>query len=230
DFLLSSAHAAELAGRIDQARALPPPELVAPRGGGTVYLAAADRWGGAVSLIESNYAGFGSGLADPQTGIAYQNRGAFFSLDPASPNVLVPSKRTWHTLTPGMLFRDGRPWVVHGSMGGEIQPQLFAQIVSDLVDGGLDVATALAAPRWAAAVPEHYQPPSLTRLEPRFSEALVEGLRARGQEPTFAAPFDSALGHAHALELVADPDHPTGPPLAFAAATDPRSEGGPAVW
>lgn len=228
--LLSPAHADALAGRIDAGQAAPAPPLDAPRGGGTIYLATADRWGGVVSLIESNYAGFGSGLADPQTGIAYQNRGAFFSLDPASPNVLAPNKRTWHTLTPGMLFRDGRPWVVHGSRGGEIQPQVFAQLVSDLVDGGLDVATAVAAPRWAADVAEHFGPPSLTRLEPRFAPAVAEGLRARGHEVTFGPPFDSAMGHAHAIEIVPGEGAPDGPPRAFAAATDPRSEGAPAVW
>ena len=230
DVLLSPEHAADLAGRIDPDRAARPPAVAAPAGGGTVYLAAADRWGGVVSLIESNYAGFGSGLVDPASGIAFQNRGAFFSLDPASPNVMAPAKRTWHTLTPGMLFRGGRPWVVHGSMGGEIQPQVFAQLVSDLVDGGLDVATAVAAPRWAADVPEHFKPPTVTRLEPRFEEAVVDGLRARGHDLTFAAPFDSALGHAHAIELLPDPDDQLGPPQAFAAATDPRSEGAPSVW
>ncbi len=124
-----------------------------PLGGGTVYLCVVDRDGGAVSLIESNYAGFGSGLVDPETGIGYQNRGAFFRLGPGHANSLAPRKRTLHTLTPGMLLRDGRPWIVHGSMGGEIQPQVFAQVVSAIVDGGLDIATAIGAPRWAAAAP-----------------------------------------------------------------------------
>ena len=95
------------------------------------------------SLIESNYAGFGSGLVDPETGIGYQNRGAFFRLEPGHANSLAPGKRTLHTLTPGMMLRDGRPWVVHGSMGGEIQPQVFAQVVSAMVDGGVDPATAV---------------------------------------------------------------------------------------
>ncbi len=107
-----------------------------PPGGGTVYLCVVDRDGGAVSLIESNYAGFGSGLVDPETGIGYQNRGAFFRLGPGHANSLAPRKRTLHTLTPGMLLRDGKPWIVHGSMGGEIQPQVFAQVVSAIVDGG----------------------------------------------------------------------------------------------
>ena len=94
-----------------------------------------------MSLIESNYMGFGSGVVDPETGIHYQNRGSYFSLDPDHPNVLAPGKRTLHTLLPGMLFRgDGGPWIVTGSMGGDAQPQIHAQVVSALVDGGLDVA------------------------------------------------------------------------------------------
>jgi len=231
DELLSADRASALAARIDPERATPPVPMTLPRGGGTVYLATADRWGGVVSLIESNYRGFGSGLVDPETGIAYQDRGAFFSLDAAHPNVLAPRKRTMHTLTPGMLFRDGRPWVVHGSMGGEVQPQVFAQVVSALVDGGVDVATAVAAPRWAADVEEHYGPPSLTRLESRFRPAVADGLRARGHDVRLAAPFDRGMGHCHAIELVRDPAAPDDPGrTAFAAATDPRSEGAPSAW
>ena len=129
--------------RIDPGRASRPPAAAVPRGGGTIWLGVVDGEGNAVSLIESNYMGFGSGVVDPATGIAYQNRGSYFSLDPDHPNVLAPAKRTLHTLMPGMLFRDGRPWVVLGSMGGDAQPQIHAQVVSALVDGGVDVATAV---------------------------------------------------------------------------------------
>ena len=226
--LLSAERAAAIADAIDPARTRPRAAFDAPAGGGTIYLATADRWGGVVSLIESNSYGFGSGLVDPETGIGYQNRGASFSLDPAHANVLAPRKRTMHTLTPGMLFRDGQPWVVHGSMGGEIQPQVFAQIVSALVDGGVDVATAVAAPRWAADMAEHHGPPSLTVVESRYHPQVVEGLRARGHEVVQRADFDPGMGHAHAIELLRDDE--TGAPTAFAAATDPRSEGAPAVW
>ena len=140
--LLGPAHAAELASRIDPRRASIPAPATNPTGGGTIYLAAVDADGNAVSLIESNYSGFGSGVVDPKTGIVYQNRGSYFSLDPDHPNVLAPHKRTLHTLLPGMLFRDGRtgPWIVAGSMGGDAQPQIHAQLVSALVDGGVDVS------------------------------------------------------------------------------------------
>jgi gamma-glutamyltranspeptidase/glutathione hydrolase len=229
DRLLSRDRARELAARIDPARAAPVPRTSLPAGGGTVYLATADRSGGAVSLIESNYAGFGSGVVDPETGIAYQDRGAFFRLDPAHPNALAPGKRTVHTLTPGVLLRDGRPWVIHGSMGGEIQPQVFAQVVSALVDGGVDLATAVAAPRWAAGPPAHLAPPSRTEIESRYHPGVIAGLRARGQDPQVVEPWSSAMGHAHAIEIVRDAADPGAPPT-FAAATDPRSEGLPGAW
>lgn len=228
DHLLSSAHADELVARLDPERRLPPVATTLPRGGGTIYLATADRDGGAVSLIESNYAGFGSGVVDPMTGIAYQNRGAFFRLDPAHVNALAPRKRTVHTLTPGMLLRDGLPWVIHGSMGGEIQPQVFAQVVSALVDGGVDIATAVAAPRWSATPPAHLAPPDRTEIESPYHPEVIAGLEARGQAPAVIPAWSSAMGHAHAIEIVRDPADPGTPPT-FAAATDPRSEGLPGV-
>jgi gamma-glutamyltranspeptidase/glutathione hydrolase len=218
--LLGDELADEIASRIDVDRTAPLTTSTARGGGGTIYLATADANGSCVSLIESNYAGFGSGLVDPQTGIAFQNRGAFFRLDARHRNVLAPRKRTMHTLTPGMLFRDGRPWIVHGAMGGEIQPQVFAQFVSAVVDGQSDVATAVSAPRWGAVMPGHYEPPSLSVLEPRFHGGVIDAVRERGQPVELATPFDSGMGHEHAIELVDE-----GGERSFAAAADPRSEG-----
>jgi gamma-glutamyltranspeptidase len=228
DRLLDKAYAAELAGRIDPARAARPPAATAPRGGGTIYLAAVDGEGNAVSLIESNYMGFGSGIVDPDTGIHYQNRGSYFSLVPGHPNVLAPRKRTLHTLMPGMLFRDeGAPWIVAGSMGGDAQPQIHAQLVSALVDGGVDIQTGVSAPRWFVEPEEHFAPPVEVRAEPRFAPDVLEQLEAMGHPVTRAEPFDSWLGHCHAIELVSGGPAATGGSLA--AATDPRSEGLPAV-
>jgi gamma-glutamyltranspeptidase/glutathione hydrolase len=229
DRLLDKAYAAELARRIDERRASPAPAARNPSGGGTIYLAAVDGDGNAVSLIESNYGGFGSGVADPVTGVHYQNRGSYFSLDPNHPNALAPSKRTLHTLLPGMLFRDGDPgpWVVTGSMGGDAQPQIHAQVVSGLVDLGRDVATAVGAPRWFVEPEAHFAPPVDVRAEPRFPPGLLDGLRAMGHPVTEVGAFDGRLGHAHAIELVAGgPSQPGG---SLAAATDPRSAGLPAV-
>ena len=228
DHLLDKGYAAELAGQIDPARAARPPAATAPRGGGTIYLAAVDGEGNAVSLIESNYMGFGSGIVDPDTGVHYQNRGSYFSLDPEHPNVLAPGKRTLHTLMPGMLFRDdGAPWVVAGSMGGDAQPQIHAQLVSALVDGGVDVRTGVSGPRWFVEPDEHFAPPVEVRAEPRFAPGVLEQLEAMGHPVTRTEPFDGWLGHCHAIELV------NGGPGAMdgslAAATDPRSDGLPAV-
>lgn len=226
--LLDAGYLAGLAGRIDPRRAAPAPASRNPRGGGTIYLATVDDEGNAVSLIESNYAGFGSGVVDPATGIGYQNRGSYFSLEPDHPNVLAPGKRTLHTLMPGMLFRDGRPWVVAGSMGGDAQPQIHAQVVSALVDGGLDVATTVGAPRWFVEPAAHFAPPVDVRVEPRFRPGLVDELRAMGHPVTEVAPFDGLLGHCHAIELVAG--GPAAPDGTLAAATDPRSAGLPATY
>ena len=228
--LLSKAHAAELAQLIDPDRAARPPASTVPRGGGTIYLATVDGDGNAVSLIESNYMGFGSGVVDPATGVHYQNRGAYFSLDPDHPNVLAPGKRTLHTLLPGMLFRNGdrRPWIVTGSMGGDAQPQIHAQVVSALVDGGVDVATAVGAPRWFVDGEAHFAPPVRVRAERRFAPSVLDELEGMGHPLTRTIPFNGSLGHAHAIELV--DGGPAGEDGSLAAATDPRSAGLPAVW
>ncbi len=225
--LLSATYATELAARIDPARAARPPAARVPRGGGTIWLGVVDRDGNAVSLIESNYMGFGSGVVDPATGIAYQNRGSFFSLDPDHPNVLAASKRTLHTLMPGMLFRGGRPWIVVGSMGGDAQPQIHAQAVSALVDGSVDVADAVGMPRWFVEPAEHFAPPDAVRVEPRFAPGLIEGLGALGHDVSVTDPFAEVLGHCHAIEIV---DGGPGDGGTLAAATDPRSAGLPATY
>ena len=182
-----------------------------------------------MSLIESNYMGFGSGVVDPETGIHYQNRGSYFSPDPEHPNVLAPGKRTLHTLLPAMLFRPGEtaPWVVTGQMGGDAQPQILAQVVSALVDGGVDVASAVAAPRWFVEPAAHFAPPIEVRAEPRFAPGVLASVAAKGHPVLETTPFDGRLGHAHAIELV---DGGPGAGGSVAAATDPRSAGLPAVW
>jgi gamma-glutamyltranspeptidase len=227
--LLSNEYAAELAARIDASHAAPAPAATVPKGGGTIYLATVDGDGNAVSLIESNYMGFGSGVVDEETGVHYQNRGSFFSLDASHPNVLAPGKRTLHTLIPAMLFRPGEsaPWIVTGQMGGDAQPQIVAQVVSALVDGGVDIASAVAAPRWFVAPEQHFAPPVDVRVEPRFAPGILEALAAKGHPLTLTGEFSHFLGHAHAIELV-DGGPAGGGTLA--AATDPRSAGLPAVW
>lgn len=225
--LLGHEHVAGLAGRIDPRRADRDPTPVVTLVGGTAYLAAVDADGNAVSLIQSNAAGFGSGVVDPETGISYQDRGSSFRLEPDHPNVLTPGKRTTHSLMPGMLFRAGerRPWVVAGSMGGDIQPQVHVQLVSALVDAGADVATAVAAARWFVEPEGAGGPPLHVGLDAHAADGLAEALEALGHAVHRQEPFASH-SHCHAIELV-DGGPASGGSLA--AATDPRSPGLPAV-
>jgi len=227
DALLADDRITGLAARLEPGRADPAPPRCRTLVGGTIYLAVVDAEGNAVSLIQSNAAGFGSGVLDAATGVHFQDRGASFSLDPAHPNVLEPRKRTAHTLLPGMLFRAGerRPWVVAGSMGGDIQPQIHVQLVSALVDGGADIRSAVAAPRVVVEPAGWFAPPVAIVADGALAEGVEVGLRALGHDLTRTG-FDGGLGHEHAIELV------DGGPAAdgtLAAIADPRSMGLAAV-
>jgi gamma-glutamyltranspeptidase/glutathione hydrolase len=228
--LLDKDHAMALAALIDPRRASVPRPATNPPGGGTAYLAAVDGDGNAVSLIQSNYLGFGSGVVDPETGVHYQNRGSYFSLDPDHPNVLAPGKRTLHTLMPCMLFRDDHagPWIVVGSMGGDAQPQIHAQFVSDVVDGGLEIGQAVAGPRWSVEPRFHFDPPRSVAIESGFDEDFLDELAGLGHPLVSVGGFEAGIGHQHAIELV--DGGPAAPGGSVAAVTDPRSAGLPAVW
>jgi gamma-glutamyltranspeptidase / glutathione hydrolase len=115
---------------------------------GTVYVCAVDEDRNACSLIQSLYMGFGSLVVAPGTGVALQNRGACFTLEPGHPNRMAPGKRPYHTIIPGMLLRDGALLGPFGLMGGHMQPQGHLQLVSHLVDRGLDPQEAVDEPRW----------------------------------------------------------------------------------
>jgi len=119
-----------------------------PTNGGTVYITAADKSGRMISFIQSNYAGFGSGICIPETGIHLQNRGAGFSLNPKSANVVGPKKRPFHTIIPGFLMRDGQPSMSFGVMGGPMQAQGHVQLILRTELWGQDPQTAIDAPRW----------------------------------------------------------------------------------
>ncbi|MCI0509295.1 gamma-glutamyltransferase 2 [Chromohalobacter marismortui] len=145
--LLGDAYTRERRALIGERALEPTPGT--PQAGGTVYLATADDDGNMVSFIQSNYHGFGAGVVVPGTGIAMQNRGHNFSLDPSHANVLAPGKKTFHTIIPGFLTRgDGTPLGPFGVMGGFMQPQGHVQVVMNLVDFGLNPQAALDAPRW----------------------------------------------------------------------------------
>ncbi len=148
--LLDKGYAAAQAARIDMRRAARSVEPGNPalRHGDTTFLVTADERGMMVALIQSNYTGFGSGYVVPELGFGLQDRGALFSLDARSPNVLAPGKRPFHTIIPAFLGKDGTPQMAFGVMGGDMQPQGHAQIVVNLVDLGMNLQEAGDAARF----------------------------------------------------------------------------------
>jgi gamma-glutamyltranspeptidase/glutathione hydrolase len=193
-----------------------PHERRAPDGD-TCYFCVADRDGMVVSLIQSIYHDFGSAVVGGDTGIILQNRGAFFSLDERHPNCLQPGKRTFHTLIPAMLLRDGRPWLAYGSMGGEGQPQTQAAIVTRLVDFGYDVQQAIEAPRWLMGRTWGTRNRNMS-LEGRIGDEVVRELKRRGQPVQMVTDWNDNMGHAHAIRV----DHAQG---FYEGGADPRGDG-----
>ncbi|HKB30658.1 MAG TPA: gamma-glutamyltransferase family protein [Streptosporangiaceae bacterium] len=160
------------------------PEPGEPDRGGTVYLCAADSDGAMVSLIQSNYLGFGAHVVVPGTGVSLQCRGAGFSLDDAHPGCLAPGKRPYHTIIPGFLARDGMPVGPFGIMGGHMQPQGHVQLISNTVDYGMDAQAALDAPRW------YWAQGRRVHVEPRVPAAVRAALGERGHEITTDGAVD----------------------------------------
>ncbi len=184
----------------------------APQTGGTVYLSAADADGMMVSFIQSNYAGFGSGVVVPGYGVALQNRGAGFSLDPSHQNHIGPSKRPFHTIIPGFLMRDGAPLMSFGVMGGPMQAQGHLQMVLRTAIWGQDPQMAADAPRWR--VSEGLG----VACETSMPDETIAALRALGHDITLEAP-DNAFGFGGA-QLIWRLENGT-----YAAGSDPRKDG-----
>ena len=214
--LLSEEHALWLASRLapDRAQRYTPTN---PPGGGTVYLCAADADGMMVSLIESNYMGFGSGIMGGRTGVMLQNRGAYFSLDPKHPNALAPEARTLHTLMPGMLLRDGRAEVALGAMGGDGQPQTMVQLVTGLVDDGLAPQALVDRPRWVAQTEGPLRPLGPVSLEADGADPeLIAGLEARGHHLSVVEARTPLMGWAQVIRRRPDGSYEGG--------ADPRAD------
>jgi len=116
--------------------------------GDTIYMCTADDEGNMVSLIQSNYRGMGSGIVVPGLGFMFQDRGELFSMEPDHANVYAPGKRPFHTIIPGFVMKDGKPWEAFGVMGGGMQPQGHVQVLTNEIDFGLNVQEAGDASRW----------------------------------------------------------------------------------
>ena len=214
--LLSDQHARWLASRLSAEEAHRYEPANRP-GGGTVYLCAADADGMMVSLIESNYMGFGSGIMGGSTGIMLQNRGAYFSLDPSHPNALAPRSRTLHTLMPGMLLRGGAAEVAFGAMGGDGQPQTMVQLVQGIVDDGLDPQAAVDRPRFVVETERAFQPLGPVSIESDgVDTATVAELEARGHQVTLVEPKTPMMGWAQMIRRLPDGSYEGG--------ADPRAD------
>lgn len=177
---------------------------------GTVYLATADSEGNMVSLIQSNFTGFGSGLVVPETGIALHNRGFSFSLNPNDPNSLEPRKRPYHTIIPGFLMRDGRPIGPFGVMGAFMQPQGHLQVLSNIIDRGMNPQEALDAPRW------QWRGDRIIHVERGFPEDTVRALAQKEHEIIYSDEVDS-FGRGQIIWKLEGG--------ALAGATEPRTDG-----
>ena len=200
----------ELIGRT----ALEPSPGKPPRGG-TVYLAAADNQGNMVSYIQSNYMGFGSGIVVPETGIALQNRGNNFSLDENHPNCLRPGKRTYHTIIPGFLSKDGEAVGPFGVMGGFMQPQGHVQVVMNAVDFQLNPQAALDRPRW------QWMEGRQVELESSVPNYIAQALERRGHQVRIPVT-SGGFGRGQIIWRM-----PNG---VLAGGTEPRTDGTIAAW
>ena len=207
----------------DELEALPPsttPSASPPRRGrmkegarggtDTEYVAASDSEGNLVSFIQSNFMGFGSGVVEPETGIILQNRGHLFSLEKDHPNCIGAHKRCVHTLMPGLIMKDGKPFAALGLKGGHVQPQVQVQIITNLVDFEMTIQEAIAVPRF------NHIDGLRVGLEPGIPESTVQELKRRGHQVVSGNP--ESFGGAHAIMI-----HPESG--AFIGGSDPRKGG-----
>jgi gamma-glutamyltranspeptidase/glutathione hydrolase len=193
--LLSKGWAAQRAKLIDSEHAncaVPAGNL--PIGNDTTYLTVVDREGNMVSLIQSNYSEFGSGIVAPETGFALHNRGTLFTLDATSPNALAGRKRPRHTIIPGFAQK-GDLRMAFGIMGGWNQSQAHAQFIANLVDFKMNIQAALEAPRFTKRTFEGCD----VEMENRFSPQTREELAAKGHKITLLGPFSTDVGGGQAV-------------------------------
>ena len=215
--LLSREHAAKIAATARDGR-----EAAVEAGGfpgrsssDTIALVTADDRGHGAVVVQSVFGPFGAGILDPASGIVCHNRGAFFSLDPGSPNFLEGGKRPTHTLMPVMMRQEGRVVGLQGTMGGPAQPQIDAQVLLRMREG-MDPARAVAAPRWIVAEPGDGGAGRHAYAEADVEPVATDALRAAGFAVHPLAPLSEAVGHAQVIRRSG---------VVLAAAADPRADG-----
>lgn len=214
DRMLSAQTLDAHARRIRMDRAMPWPHTF--KTGDTVYIGTADAQGNTVSMLQTVYFDWGSGVVAGDTGVLWHNRGASFSLDPKSPNVLRGGKRPFHTLNPGMYLKAGRPHLLYGTQGADGQPQTLAAVLTRLIDYGMDPLTALVRPRFLLGKTFSDSRDSL-KLEEDAGTRVFGELASRGHQMS-AIPAQSQLaGHPGAIRI-----EPNG---RMTGAHDPRSDG-----
>jgi gamma-glutamyltranspeptidase/glutathione hydrolase len=205
--LLDKEYLRERAALIDRTRAKPA-SAGAPSGG-TVYLTAADAAGVMVSMIQSNYMGFGSGVVVPGTGVSLQNRGADFAVAEGHPNRVGPGKRPYHTIIPGFVSKDGHPVMSFGVMGGTMQPQGHVQVMVRIADHGQNPQAACDGPRfrWVHGVQ--------VSCERGFPQSTLDELRQRGHDLVAVDDYNQ-FGSCQAIWRLDD---------GYLAVSDPRRDG-----
>jgi len=208
-----------LAGRIHPRKAA---TLISePVGNDTAYAAVVDEEGNAVSFIQSLYYEFGSAVVGGSSGVLMQNRGSFFSLDSHHVNRLMPHKRSFHTLMPGMAFREGRLAYVFGTQGGEGQSQTQAALLTRMIVYGMNPQQAVSEPRfvWGRTWGEET---TELKLENRVPDEVSEALEEAGHDVCQVSSFDGVMGHAHVIAV----DHQG----LISGGTDPRCDGSAIGW
>ncbi len=188
-----------------------------PRGD-TTPLQVVDEEGNAVTLIQSIYFAWGSGVVAGSTGILLQNRAGYFSLDPAHVNRLEPRKRTFHTLNPMMIFKENKPFLLAAAQGAGGQVQTLLAVITNVIDFGMNVQEAVEAPRWLHGSARAGDPPNLLNLEGRIPAGVVKSLEARGHTVKVQPPITQVMGSIQAIMI----DPRTG---ALWGAGDPRADG-----
>jgi len=212
--LLSKTYAADRAALINPNKANCNPGPGNPATSDTVYLAAVDKDGNIASLIQSNYAGFGSGVVVNGMGFALQDRGALFVLDPGHPNVLQPRKRPFHTIIPAFM-EQGDVHIGFGIMGGPNQPLAHAQFVSNFVDYGMNIQAALEAPRFTVA---DNKVSCDIPIESRVKPEVLQALRDKGHNLIVHGAYTTAMGRGQAVMHNSKSGMNSG-------ASDPRADG-----